>query len=86
MYKTAKNGLKRSILIRLSIKVIYKLQITMELLIPSQSVTGSSQPLCDCTIGNRLYMQLICSKPIEANLAHLLKENNTFAPHPFCRT
>ena len=55
-YKTAK-----SILIRPSIKIIYKLQTATEFLIASQSVTGSTEPLSSCTIGIHITYSLNCS-------------------------
>ena len=78
---------QKSILIRPSIKIIHKLQTVTQFLIASQSVTGSTEPLSSCTIGSVVHItySLNCCKPTKAKLAHVIKENNTFAPHPFCR-
>ena len=45
---------QKSIFIQPSIKIIYKFQIVLQFLIASQSVTGSTQPLSNYTIGNYL--------------------------------
>ena len=61
LLRTRRIKQQKSILIRPSIKIIYKLQTATEFLIASQSVTGSTEPLSSCTIGIHITYSLNCS-------------------------